>query len=107
MEKYKSQRRTEEPGSIIHHHHIMAPSDVLLKTARAYLNAINTIDADGIAAVTADSFYVKLSPASAGIGEKVERAALLERFNGLKNIMSTLNITIKQEWPVNEVALII
>jgi hypothetical protein len=84
----------------------MAPSNVLLKSAKAYLDSISTIDPDALAAVTADSFYVTMGPKSTGFstddGVSVTRDALVERFRGLKAILLATNIDIKQEWPPNE-----
>lgn len=84
----------------------MAPSDVLLTTAKAYLNALTTVDSNGIAAVTAESFYVTIAPHSTGLtghdGVAVNRDALLQRFAGLKTILSAMNVKIEKHWPPNE-----
>jgi len=84
----------------------MAPSDVLLKTAKAYLNAISTVDSNSIAAITVDSFYITMAPYSTGFsgedGVSVVRNSLVQRFHGLKAVLSSMNIKIEKEWPPNE-----
>ncbi|KAH6688881.1 hypothetical protein F5X68DRAFT_204519 [Plectosphaerella plurivora] len=81
----------------------MAPSQTLLKTAKAYLTALEGVDAPSLEAVTTDNMTVTLAPASAGLGPSATRAELLGRFEGLKHILSSLHIEIKQIW-VNEAA---
>lgn len=84
----------------------MAPSDVLLKTAKAYLNALSTVDPDGIAANTAESFYITIAPYSTDMtkddGVSVRRESLNQRFHGQRSMISSMNIKIEKEWPPNE-----
>jgi predicted lipoprotein with Yx(FWY)xxD motif len=84
----------------------MAPSDILLKTAKAYLNALSTVHGNGIAAVTADSFYITMAPHSTGFsgqdGVSVVRNSLVQRYHGLKAVLSSMNVKIEKEWPPNE-----
>jgi hypothetical protein len=84
----------------------MAPSDVLLKTAKAYLNALSTVDSNGIAAITADSFYITMAPYSTGLtghdGVSVGRDSLVQSYHGLKAVLSSMNVKIEKEWPPNE-----
>jgi hypothetical protein len=84
----------------------MAPSDVLLNTAKAYLNALSTVDGNGIAAITADSFYITMAPYSTGLtghnGVSVDRDSLVQRYHGLKAVLSSMNVKIEKEWPPNE-----
>lgn len=84
----------------------MAPSEILLKTAKAYLNSVSTVNPDALAAVTTETFYITMAPHSTGLstddGVSVTRGALLERFQMLKTIVTSTNIKIKQEWPPNE-----
>ncbi|KAH8170150.1 hypothetical protein LIA77_10694 [Sarocladium implicatum] len=83
----------------------MAPSEVLVKTAKAYLKGLNDINADAIAAVTAPEFVVRTAPVSANIGDstgEVTRERLLQQYTFLTPILNTLNLTLKREWPANE-----
>lgn len=84
----------------------MAPSDVLLKTAKAYLNALSTIDGNSLAAITADPFYVTMAPYSTGFsgqdGVSVVRNSLVQRYHDLKAMLSSVNVKIEKEWPPNE-----
>ena len=84
----------------------MAPSDVLLSTAKAYLDALSAVDADGIAAITTESFYATLAPSSTGLsgkdGVSATRQDIIQRFAGLKAAIASMNIQIQQEWPPNE-----
>lgn len=83
----------------------MAPSELLLKTAKAYLSAVDNIDSDGMLATTTDNFYVSISPASARLGDddgRASRDTLIKRFQGLKHAMSSLHLNITQEWQPNE-----
>lgn len=81
----------------------MAPSDVLVKTAQAYINAISTVNSDALAAITSDSFHVDMGPASTGFsGQPIPRDALIQRFQGLSAMISSMNIKIERIWPANE-----
>lgn len=84
----------------------MAPSEVLLNTARAYLNALSTIDAEGIAATTNETFHITIAPSSTGLsghnGVSTTRQDLMHHFTGLKAVLSSMNVHIEQEWPPNE-----
>ena len=81
----------------------MTPAETLLKTAKAYLNAITKVDPNALAAVTTDSFNVTIAPASCGFGDSVTREAIIQRFNALANVVVELGVEIKQTW-VNEAA---
>jgi hypothetical protein len=98
----RTQRQLLDPSGI------MVSGTVLLETATRYLNALSTIDGDGIAAVTCESFYSALGPSSMGLlppnGVSVTRSALVERYHGLKALMSSMNVKIEKEWPPNEAA---
>jgi hypothetical protein len=81
----------------------MAPSDVLLKSAKAYLNALSTVDSNGLAAATSEAFHVTLGPHSTGLTEEsISRDTLTQRFAGLKAVISSMNVKIEKEWPPNE-----
>lgn len=84
----------------------MAPSDVLIKTAKAYLNALSTVDPEGIAANTAESFYITIAPYSTGItkddGVSVRRESLIQRFHTQRSMISSMNVKVEKEWPPNE-----
>lgn len=86
----------------------MALSDVLLKTAKTYLNALSDIDANGLAAITTDSFYVTMAPNSTGLakpdGVSVRRDSLVQQFQGLGALLSSMNVKIEKEWPPNEIS---
>jgi hypothetical protein len=84
----------------------MVSAAILLATAKQYLNALSTVDADRIAAVTCESFYSTLAPSSMGLtppdGVSITRIALIERYRGLKALISSMNVKIEKEWPPNE-----
>ena len=81
----------------------MAPSQTLLATARAYLNALSTISAEGIEAITTPSFTATVGPTSTGLtGTPLTRDALVQRYQGLKSILSSMNVKIEREWPPME-----
>jgi hypothetical protein len=84
----------------------MVSAATLLATAKRYLKALSTVDADEIAAVTRESFYSTLAPSSMGLtpsdGVSVTRNALVERYRGLKALISSMNVKIEKEWPPNE-----
>ncbi|KAL2203957.1 hypothetical protein CC79DRAFT_1388678 [Sarocladium strictum] len=81
----------------------MAPSETLVKTAKAYLDAISTVNSDALAAITTESFHVDMCPASTGYsGQPIPRDALIQRFQGLPGMISSMNIKIERLWPANE-----
>jgi hypothetical protein len=83
----------------------MAPSQVLLETAKAYIKGLSDVDADAIAAVTTEDYAIQTAPTSANIGDasgEVTRERLLQQYQFLTPILSTLNLQIKKEWPANE-----
>lgn len=83
----------------------MAPSQILSKTAKAYIKALSDVDADAIAAVTTEDYTIQTSPTSANIGDatgQVTREKLLQQYQFLPPVLSTLNLQVKKEWPANE-----
>ncbi|KAB5526278.1 hypothetical protein GE09DRAFT_467147 [Coniochaeta sp. 2T2.1] len=81
----------------------MAPSPTLLATARSYLHALSTISPDGIAAVTTPSFSTTVAPNSTGLtAAPVTRDSLVQRYRGLKAVLSSMNVQVEREWPLDE-----
>jgi hypothetical protein len=64
------------------------------------------VDGNSIAAVTEDAFYVTMAPYSTGFsgqdGVSVVRNSLVQRYHGLKAVLSSMNIKIEKEWPPDE-----
>ena len=83
----------------------MAPAEVLLKTARAYIRALDSLDIDGLRAITTPDFSIFIGPASTRLGADdgtATRDVFLQRFTGMKKLVRTLHTQIVKEWPPNE-----
>ncbi|KAB5533575.1 hypothetical protein GE09DRAFT_364284 [Coniochaeta sp. 2T2.1] len=87
----------------------MAPSPTLLATARAYLAALSTISADGLAAITTPSFTTTVAPSPPSSSSSsttpvvvVTRDSLIQRYRTLQLILLSMNVAVRREWPPDE-----
>jgi hypothetical protein len=71
----------------------------LLATAQRYLDALTALEADRLAALLAPEYEHTFAPSSAAFGPPVGRDVFVERFVGLRPVLSGMTNNILQSWP--------